>query len=121
VKTVHDASADAFTAIAHPTRRQLLDLLVAGEQSVSQLADHFPVTRPAISQHLKVLLDAGLASERREGRERLYRLEPEPLKDLDEWLERYRQLWHARLDRLDDYLQELQREEKDDGQNDSED
>lgn len=103
---------DAFTAIAHPVRRQLLDLLVQEGQSVNQLAARFSITRPAISQHLKVLLDAGLVTEQRQGRERIYTLQPQPLKALDAWLESYRHLWEARLDRLDDYLRELQGKEE---------
>jgi DNA-binding transcriptional ArsR family regulator len=112
VKTVKQAYADAFTAIAHPARRQLLDLLAEEKQSVSQLAARFSITRPAISQHLRVLLDTGLVSEQRRGRERIYRVQPQPLKALDAWLEPYRQLWEERLDRLDDYLHELQGKEK---------
>lgn len=108
MKTVQQADADVFTAIAHPTRRQLLDLLVQGERSVNNLATHFSVTRPAISQHLRVLLDTGFVSGHREGRERIYRLETAPLQEIDAWLEPYRRLWDARLDRLDGYLQELQ-------------
>jgi DNA-binding transcriptional ArsR family regulator len=113
VKTVQRADADTFTAVAHPVRRQLLDLLAGREQSVSDLAAHFEVTRPAISQHLKVLLDAGLVSEERQGRERIYSLRPEPLKELDAWLESYRHLWEERLDRLDAFLQEYQKKETD--------
>lgn len=112
MKTVQQADADTFTAIAHPVRRKLLDLLVVEEQSVSELAARFPVTRPAISQHLRVLLEAGLVTERRQGRERIYRLEPRPLKELDTWLESYRHLWEARLDRLGEYLRELQDKEQ---------
>ncbi len=104
MKTVHQADADTFSALAHPVRRQLLDLLATGEQSVSQLAARFTVTRPAISQHLKVLLDAGLVSEQRQGRERIYRLHPQPLQELDSWLEPYHRLWDVRLDRLENVL-----------------
>ena len=112
MKTAHQADSDAFTAIAHPVRRKLLDRLAEREQSVNELAAHFSISRPAISQHLKVLLDAGLVSVRREGRERIYQLQPEPLRELDVWLNSYRRLWAARLDRLDDYLQELQAKER---------
>ncbi|RPJ01734.1 MAG: ArsR family transcriptional regulator [Chloroflexi bacterium] len=112
MKTVQQADADTFTAVAHPVRRQLLDLLATGDQSVSQLAARFTVTRPAISQHLKVLLDAGLVSEQRQGRERIYRLHPQPLQELDSWLEPYRRLWENRFDRLDTYLQQWQDKEK---------
>jgi len=114
VKTVQQADADAFTAIAHPIRRQLLDLLAEQEQSVSQLAARFPISRPAISQHLKVLLDSGLVSEHRHGRERIYKLNPQPLRELDTWLERYRRLWEERFDRLDSFLRELQEKDKKD-------
>ena len=113
MKTVQHADADTFTAIAHPVRRQLLDLLAQEEHTVNQLASHFEVTRPAISQHLRVLLDAGLVSEKRQGRERIYRLHSEPLRELDAWLDSYRHLWEERLDRLDEYLKELQKKETD--------
>jgi DNA-binding transcriptional ArsR family regulator len=113
VKTVQRADGDSFSAIAHPVRRQLLDLLAHEQHSVSELASHFEVTRPAISQHLRVLLDAGLVSEERQGRERIYRLQPEPLRELDAWLESYRHLWNERLDRLDAFLQEYQKKETD--------
>jgi DNA-binding transcriptional ArsR family regulator len=113
VKGRRPASAeDTFAAIAHPIRRQLLDLLREREQPVSQLAAHFNISRPAISQHLRLLLDAGLVVERRQGRERIYRLRAEPLQELNNWLEAYRHLWSARLDRLDDYLRELQEPER---------
>jgi DNA-binding transcriptional ArsR family regulator len=113
VKTVKQADADTFTAIAHPVRRQLLDLLVAEDHSVTELAANFKdeISRPAISQHLKVLLDVGLVTEERQGRERIYRLQPTPLQAVDGWLETYRRLWNTRLDRLDTYLRELQAKE----------
>lgn len=114
MKTAHQADGDAFTAIAHPVRRKLLDRLAERERSVNELAADFSISRPAISQHLKVLLDAGLVSVRREGRERIYQIEPDPLQELDAWLASYRHLWSARLDRLDKYLQELQAKESND-------
>ncbi len=78
---------------------------------MNQLAAHFDISRPAISQHLKVLILAGLVTEERKGRERIYKLHPGPLQILDDWLAAYRHLWHARLDRLDAYLQSLQHQE----------
>lgn len=78
---------------------------------MNELAAHFEISRPAVSQHLKVLMAVGLVSEQRQGRERIYQLHVEPLQALDHWLTTYRQLWQARLDRLDAYLQTLQREE----------
>lgn len=114
MKTVQQSDIDVFTAIAHPVRRQLLDLLAQGDLSVNQLAAHFKISRPAVSQHLKVLIDVGLVTEERKGRERIYQLHIEPLQMLDRWLMTYRQLWQARLNRLDAYLQTLQREESHD-------
>ncbi len=78
---------------------------------MNQLAAYFDITRPAVSQHLKVLIEVGLVTEERKGRERIYQLHIEPLLMLDSWLMTYRQLWQARLNRLDAYLQTLQREE----------
>jgi DNA-binding transcriptional ArsR family regulator len=98
------ASADVFTAIADPTRRRLLDLLSADERPVRALADEFAVSRPAISQHLRVLLDAGLVSAHRTGREVVYRLEAAPLAEAAGWLGRYERFWAKRLRRLGDYL-----------------
>ncbi len=81
---------------------------------MNQLAAHFEITRPAISQHLKVLMEVGLVTEERKGRERIYHLHPGPLQALDSWLTTYRHLWQARLDRLDAYLQTLQQQESHD-------
>ncbi|NEK59541.1 winged helix-turn-helix transcriptional regulator [Geodermatophilus sabuli] len=92
---------EALAAVADPTRRQLLDLLARGELAAGELADRFPVSRPAISRHLRVLREAGLVHSRVEGRRRLYALDPRPLRELDEWLEPYRDLWARRLDALD--------------------
>jgi DNA-binding transcriptional ArsR family regulator len=88
-------------ALADPTRRELVALLAAGELAAGDLAERFPVSRPAISRHLRVLREAGLVRSRTDGRRRLYALDPRPLRELDEWLEPYRDLWAQRLDALD--------------------
>lgn len=96
---------DVFHAIADPTRRRIIDLLAEGEQPVKDLAASFSVTRPAISQHLRVLRDAGLVAERRTGRERRYSLTAAPLREVDEWVTRYARFWQAKLESLGEYLQ----------------
>jgi DNA-binding transcriptional ArsR family regulator len=88
-------------ALADPTRRELVALLARGELAAGELADRFPVSRPAISRHLRVLREAGLVRSRTDGKRRLYALDPLPLRELDEWLEPYRDLWAQRLDALD--------------------
>lgn len=93
-------------ALADPTRRALLGLLAEAEQPVNALAAPFAMSRPAVSQHLRVLRDAGLVVERRVGRERLYRLDPTPLAEVRDWLRRYDRFWGERLDALGDYLEE---------------
>ena len=92
---------DALAALADPTRRELVALLARGEVPAGRLAERFPVSRPAISRHLRVLREAGLVRCRTEGKRRLYRLDPEPLRRIDDWLEPYRDLWAQRLDALD--------------------
>ena len=92
---------ETLTALADPTRRELLALLAGGERAAGELADRFPVSRPAISRHLRVLREAGLVTARTDGKRRLYALDPRPLRELDEWLEPYRDLWAQRLDALD--------------------
>ena len=92
---------EALAALADPTRRELLRLLVAGERSAGELAAPFPVSRPAVSRHLRVLREAGLVRARTDGKRRLYALDPRPLRELDDWLEPYRDLWARRLDALD--------------------
>jgi DNA-binding transcriptional ArsR family regulator len=91
----------SLAALADPTRRELVTLLARGELSAGELAERFPVSRPAISRHLRVLREAGLVQVRSEGRRRLYALDPGPLRELDDWLEQYRDLWAQRLDALD--------------------
>jgi DNA-binding transcriptional ArsR family regulator len=102
-----DLSA-TFAALADPTRRAILARLAAGEATVSALAEPFAMSLPAISKHLKVLERAGLIARGRDAQFRPCRLEPAPLKEIVEWVERYRRLWSERVDRLDAYLQELQ-------------
>jgi DNA-binding transcriptional ArsR family regulator len=105
-KTVQQANADIFTAIAHPVRRQILDHLVAaGDQSVTRLAEPFGMSRPAISQHLRVLRDVGLVTEQRHGRERQYRLQPERLYEVRAWMQKYERFWRSHLAALGDYLE----------------
>jgi DNA-binding transcriptional ArsR family regulator len=99
-----DRESDVFTAISHRARRQMLDLLTEEERSVNDIAGHFEMSRPAVSQHLRVLLDAGLVTERRHGRERRYRLVPEPLGPVRDWIAQYEQFWDDRLQRLQKHL-----------------
>jgi DNA-binding transcriptional ArsR family regulator len=106
-----DRLSTTFSALADPTRRAILARLALGESSVSQLAEPFDISLPAISRHLKVLEHAGLIARGREAQWRPCRIEPEALKGVDTWLEDYRRLWNERLDRLDDYLRELQGKE----------
>ena len=91
----------SLAALADPIRREVVDLLAQGELAAGDLADRFPVSRPAISRHLRVLREAGLVTARADGKRRLYALDPRPLRELDDWLEPYRDLWARRLDALD--------------------
>jgi DNA-binding transcriptional ArsR family regulator len=95
---------DVFRAIADPTRRRMLDLLRDSERSVSELAEPFHMSQPAISQHLRVLELAGLVRARRVGRTRLYRLEPEPLEEVADWALHYARMWPGRMRALRAYL-----------------
>jgi DNA-binding transcriptional ArsR family regulator len=95
---------DVFSAIADPTRRRLLDLLSESESPVTVLARRFAVSRPAISQHLRILRDAGLVTERRSGRQRLYRLRPQPLRQVYDWAAHYQRFWHKKLRSLGRHL-----------------
>src|SRR4051794_14829828 len=98
------AANDVFRAIADPTRRELLDRLAEGEQSMMKLAESFEMSLPAVSQHLKVLREAGLVSERREGRMRIYTLAPTPLREIADWVSPYEQFWQTRLRKLGEHL-----------------
>ena len=103
-----DRLSATFSALADPTRRAILARLVLGESSVTELSKPFDISGPAISKHLKVLEGAGLITRGREAQWRPCKIEPQALKPVDEWLENYRRLWEQRLDRLEDYLRELQ-------------
>lgn len=100
-----------FAALADPTRRAILAHLAQGEASVSELAKPFEMSLPAISKHLKVLERAQLITRSRAAQWRPCHIQPEPLKEVSDWLTQYRQCWEDRLDRLDDYLAELQAQE----------
>ena len=104
-----DQLSTTFAALADPTRRAILARLVSGECSVTELAEPFDMSMPAVSKHLRVLERAGLIARGREAQWRPCRIEAAPLKEVADWAERYRHVWEARLDRLDDYLQELTR------------
>jgi DNA-binding transcriptional ArsR family regulator len=98
-------SAATFQALADPTRRAVLDLLRAGSQSAGRIAGAFPVSRPAISKHLRLLRRAHLVREHREGRNRVYELNPEPLRAVDSWIEQYRVFWTASLNNLKAFVE----------------
>jgi DNA-binding transcriptional ArsR family regulator len=103
-------TSDVFNAIAEAHRREVLDALIPGEKAVGAIVDHLSMSQPQVSTHLRVLSEVGLVRCRAEGRRRLYRLEPEHLRPLREWLVKYEQAWNERMDRMDDYLKELQQE-----------
>ena len=107
-----DALSAKFSALADPTRRAILARLALGETTVSELAEPFAMSGPAVSKHLKVLERAGLIARGREAQWRPCRLEASALMEVDTWLSEYRRLWNERLDRLDDYLKDLQAKEK---------
>ncbi|MCB2199135.1 metalloregulator ArsR/SmtB family transcription factor [bacterium] len=107
-----DALSQTFSALADPTRRAILESLTAGERTVLELAKPFEMSLPAVSKHLKVLEKAGLIQRGRDAQYRPCRLDPTRLKEVAEWLEEYRRFWEGSLDRLDDYLIELQNKEK---------
>lgn len=107
-----DHLSSTFAALADPTRRAILARLVRGDVSVTDLAEPFDMSLPAVSKHLKVLERAGLVVRSRDAQWRPCRLDAGPLKDVADWVEPFRRVWDARLDRLDAYLQELQGSEK---------
>ena len=99
-----DCAPDVFGAISHPARRRMLDLLLESDRPVNAIAGHFQMSRPAVSQHLRILLDAGLVTEQRHGRERRYHLVPERLGPVREWIAHYERVWDDRLQRLQKLL-----------------
>jgi DNA-binding transcriptional ArsR family regulator len=113
-----DRLSTTFSALADPTRRAILARLISGEASVTELAEPFAMSLPAVSKHLKVLEHAGLITRGREAQWRPCRLEAGPLKDAADWLDHYRRFWEQSFDRLEDYLGELQEKEKKDGHDD---
>lgn len=112
-----DRLSKTFAALADPTRRAILSRLSSGEASVSELAKPFEMSMPAVSKHLRVLEHAGLIERGRDAQWRPSRLKAAPLRDVADWVEHYRRFWENSLDRLDDYLQQLQKEEKSDDGN----
>jgi DNA-binding transcriptional ArsR family regulator len=103
-------TADVFNAVAEAHRRDILDVLNAGEKSVGAIVTDLSLSQPQVSKHLRVLSEVGLVTSRADGRRRLYRLEPARLEPFREWLAKYEQTLNDRLDRVDDYLNELQRQ-----------
>ena len=101
-------TSDVFNAIAESRRREILDVLIAGEKPVGGIVDELSMSQPQVSKHLRVLSEVGLVSSRAEGRRRLYSLEPATLQPFQEWLAKYEQALNDRLDRMDDYLKDLQ-------------
>lgn len=106
------ATADAFSAIAEPRRREILDVLAGGERSVNELVHALGIAQPQVSKHLRVLREVGLVDVRDEGRQRMYRLNGRSLKPIHDWVKNYQRSWNDRLDALDDVVDELKRKEK---------
>ena len=104
------ATADVFNAVAEGRRREILDTLIEGEKAVGSIVSDLAMSQPQVSKHLRVLSEVGLVSSRADGRRRLYRLEPSHLRPFHEWLAKYEQAVSERLDRMDDYLAQLQRQ-----------
>ncbi|HEX6317170.1 MAG TPA: metalloregulator ArsR/SmtB family transcription factor [Gemmatimonadaceae bacterium] len=109
-------TTDAFNAIAEPRRREILDLLAGGEQPVNDLVTRLGMAQPQVSKHLRVLREVGLVEVRDRGRQRLYRINAEPLRPIHDWVRAYEQTWNERLDALDDLLDELKEEDEGNGE-----
>jgi DNA-binding transcriptional ArsR family regulator len=111
-------TTDAFNAVAEPKRREIIDLLAGGERPVNDLVALLGMAQPQVSKHLRVLREVGLVDVRDQGRQRMYRLNGEPLKPIHDWVKNYEQLWNERFDVLDGVLDELKREEEGNGDDD---
>jgi DNA-binding transcriptional ArsR family regulator len=118
MQTPADSLSTTFAALADPTRRAILARLATGEATVGELAAPFDISLPAISKHLKVLQRAGLIEQGRQAQWRPCRLTPEPLRDLADWVAQYRRHWEESFDRLDEYLREIQKEDRRDDHGD---
>ena len=105
-------TTDAFNAVAEPRRREILDLLAAGERTVSDLVEELDLGQPQVSKHLKVLREVGLVRVREDGRHRHYRVEASALRPIHDWVQAYAALWQDRLDALDDVLTDLKQQEQ---------
>jgi DNA-binding transcriptional ArsR family regulator len=99
---------DSFTALSDPTRREIVDLLYRGSKDAGTIAEHFPISKPAISRHLSVLRDSGMIEMRKDAQRRVYSLRREGLREVDDWIARYRSFWSDRLDDLEESLKEEQ-------------
>jgi DNA-binding transcriptional ArsR family regulator len=110
-------TADAFNAVAEPQRRRILDLLAQGERSVGELVEELGLTQPQVSKHLRVLREVGAVHVRDDGRRRLYRLNGPALKPIHDWVKAYERTWEERFAAMDTVLEQLKRQEEDDGGN----
>jgi DNA-binding transcriptional ArsR family regulator len=108
-------TTDAFNAVAEPRRRQILDLLAAGEASVNELVARLGLAQPQVSKHLRVLREVGLAQVRDEGRQRMYSLNGQTLKPIHDWVSAYRQAWEDRFEAMDEVLEDLKQQERERG------
>jgi DNA-binding transcriptional ArsR family regulator len=111
-------TTDAFNAVAEPRRREILDVLSDGERPVNDLVTELGLAQPQVSKHLRVLREVGLVEVRGEGRQRMYRLNSEPLRPIHEWVRRFERSWNERFEALDDVLEELKGKEGDNGTGD---
>jgi DNA-binding transcriptional ArsR family regulator len=106
---------DVFHAIADPNRRAIIGLLANHKLTITAVAEHFPISRPAISKHIKILVECGLVVVQRQGREKYCEARLDKLSEVSTWVEHYQNVWEQRFDRLDEYLNEMQKKEKDRG------